>query len=178
MSWIQTFSGIRFELLDPKPEMVIIEDIAHALSHLCRFNGHTKQFYSVAQHSVLVSSIVGPEHALCGLLHDATEAYVGDMVRPLKAVMPGYKAVEQRIWYAIAERFNLPSTMPPAIKHADNVALVTERRDLLRPTDHQWGEGLEAVPKLMRVIRPMDPGLAHHAFLERFEQLQGQLVLA
>lgn len=172
MSWIQTHSGIRFELLDPKPEMIDIHDIARALSHVCRFNGHVSRFYSVAQHSVLVSNIVGPEHALCGLLHDATEAYVGDVTRPLKALLPDYKTIEQRIWYAIAERFNLPPTLPLAIKHADNVALVTERRDLLQPSQHRWDEGLEAVPTRAEAIRPMEPGPAYHAFLERFKQLQ------
>ncbi len=94
---MQTFSRTMFYPLDPHPEDVHIVDIAHALANICRFGGHAKRFYSVAQHSVLVSRIVEPEDALHGLMHDAAEAYVGDVVRPIKH-MPGmaaYHAAEQ-----------------------------------------------------------------------------------
>jgi 5'-deoxynucleotidase YfbR-like HD superfamily hydrolase len=173
MSWIQTHSGKRFDLLEPRADQVDIVDIAHSLANLCRFNGHVRQFYSVAQHSYFVSRIVGPEYALCGLLHDATEAYVGDMTRPLKSVMPRFKEVEDRIWLAIAERFGLPREIPPAVKHADNIALVTERRDLLKPSGMRWDEGLEAVPPRPDHIRALDPGPARHAFINRFAELGG-----
>lgn len=173
MSWIQTYSGKRFDLLNPDARMVDILDIAHALSNLCRFNGHVTRFYSVAQHSVLVSSLAGPEHALCGLLHDATEAYVGDMVRPLKQLIPNFRTFEDRIWHAVAARFGLPSILPPIVKHADNVALVTERRDLLRPSGHRWDIALEAVPPAPDRIVPMPPAAARAAFIDRFARLGG-----
>lgn len=173
MSWIQTHSGRRFDLLEPRADQVDIVDIAHALANLCRFNGHVTRFYSVAQHSVFVSNLVGPEYAFCGLMHDATEAYVGDMTRPLKQVMPWFKEVEDRIWLAVADRFGLPRELPPAVKHADNVALVTERRDLLKPCGHRWDEGLEAVPPRPETLRAMEPGPARAAFIHRFAQLAG-----
>lgn len=172
MSWIQTYTSKRFDLLDPKPAMIDVLDIAHALSNLCRFNGHITRFYSVAQHSVLVSNLVGPEHALCALLHDATEAYVGDMTRPLKQLMPRFSEIEAGVWLAIAERFGLPQTLPPAVKHADNIALVTERRDLLKPCEHRWDAALEAVPPHPTPIRAMDPGPARNAFIDRFARLR------
>jgi len=95
--WFLTASGKRFWPLDPRPEDICIEDIAHALSHICRFGGHVREPYSVAQHSVIVSMIVKPENALYGLLHDAAEAYAGDMVRPLKRGMPAYRSIESAV---------------------------------------------------------------------------------
>jgi hypothetical protein len=82
--WMQTFTGRAFYPLDPRPEDIDPVDIAHALSLICRYGGHSSRFYSVAEHCVLMSHAVAPEHALWALLHDATEAYLGDMIRPLK----------------------------------------------------------------------------------------------
>ncbi|MDO4254358.1 MAG: hypothetical protein Q4C81_04310 [Kocuria sp.] len=96
-NWMQTYTGRRFYPLDSRPEDVDVVDVAHALSMQCRYNGHVRLFMSVAEHCVLVSRLVPSEHALWGLLHDATEAYVGDMVRPLKLHMPEYRAVEDRV---------------------------------------------------------------------------------
>ena len=83
MGWIQTYTKKKFDLLDPKPEMVCIEDVAHHLSNVCRFSGACSEFYSVAQHSVLVSEVCSPDSAVWGLLHDAGEAYYGDIVTPI-----------------------------------------------------------------------------------------------
>jgi len=116
MTWILTRTGRRFDLLAPKADQVSTLDIAHALSQLCRFNGHTSRHYSVAQHSLLVASIVPAEHQLAALLHDATEAYVGDMTRPLKALLPDFSAIEHGIWLAICER--LPARPATARVHS------------------------------------------------------------
>src|SRR4051812_41614297 len=122
MSWIKTFSG-RFDFLKLDPNEINIKDIAHALAHTCRFNGHCKKFYSVAQHSVYVSQIVPEVDAPAGLMHDATEAYIGDMTRPLKAMFPEFGALEDRLWRRIAGKFGLPAELPETVKHADDLAL-------------------------------------------------------
>ncbi|WP_313104939.1 phosphohydrolase [Stutzerimonas nitrititolerans] len=148
MTWILTRTGRRFDLLMPKASQVTTLDIAHALANICRFNGHTSRHYSVAQHSLLVASIVPAEHQLAALLHDTTEAYVGDMVRPLKALLPDYSSIENGIWLAICERFNLEPELPACIHEADMVALATERRDLMPEHSERWPclEGVTPVP--------------------------------
>jgi hypothetical protein len=105
--YIHTFSGIAFDLLNPKPEMILIDDIAHSLSLINRFNGAALFPYSVAQHSLYVASLLPPELKLHGLLHDAAEAYIGDMVSPLKKIMPQYKIVEEKISKVVALVFGL-----------------------------------------------------------------------
>jgi hypothetical protein len=171
MSWIQTHSGKRFDLLLPTPDMIDISDIAHALSNICRFNGHCREFYSVAQHSVLVSRLVPSRWALTALMHDATEAYIGDVTRPLKHLLPDYKLIEARIWAAIAAKFQIAPVLPACVKHFDNVALMTERRDLMALPPGEWSEGLEDVVPDERVIRPDFPSAACEAFLDRFTAL-------
>ena len=173
---IMTSTGLYFNFENPDPYSIQIEDIAHALSNLCRYTGHTREFYSVAQHSVLVSRHVPPRMALVGLLHDATEAYVGDMSRPLKLLNPAYKVIEDRVWGAICQRFGLPLEMPPEIKHADNVMLMTERRDLMPPhnsgaDEWHWAKG---IPVLPNTIQGLPPYAAKERFLKRFEELLAQ----
>ena len=99
--WFVTYSGKQFWPLDPQPQDVCVRDIAHHLSLVCRFGGAVRTHYSVAQHSLIVADILPPRLKLRGLLHDATEAYVGDMVRPLKRFMPDYREVENKVWAAI-----------------------------------------------------------------------------
>jgi hypothetical protein len=177
--WFLSSTGRQIYLFDLRPEDVQIEEIAHALSNLCRFNGHCREFYSVAQHSVLVSLAVPRELALAALLHDATEAYVGDMIRPLKRSMPEYSALEDRIWLVIAERFCLPATLPEEVKIADTRALQTERRDLLAPHPWPWTEDQiaddSARPFENRISAGWAPDLARFWFLDRFNNLSRRL---
>lgn len=121
-AWIQTVSGTKVDLLDPKPDQILIEDIAHALSPICRFTGHVEKFMSVAHHSVIVSNLVDPEFAFDGLMHDATEAYVNDLSRPLKNLLPEYKVVEERFALAIAEKFGVTHPLPNPAKITDSRA--------------------------------------------------------
>ncbi len=137
LPWIQSHMGRMVSLSHPHPEQIHIEDIAQALSQLCRFTGHTKQFYSVAQHSLLVSDLVSPELALVGLLHDAPEAYLGDLSSPLRNMLReegnwAFERAMDRMWSAICARFDLDPDMLPLVKDADMIALATERRDLLQ----------------------------------------------
>lgn len=171
--WFLTFTGKQFYPIDPHPEDIGIWDIAHALARVCRFGGHCRQFYSVAQHSVLVS-----EHcefnAFQGLMHDATEAYIGDMVRPLKLSMPDYKVAEARLWDAICERFDIPKEMNPEVKVNDNRALMTERRDLCTPTNHRWSLDELGFKPFDKVIQPLDPDMAEVRFMEKYLKLTKQ----
>lgn len=170
--WFITASGRKVHALDPQPDRINIHDIAHALSNVCRFGGQCRHFYSVAQHSVLVSEIVPPEDALWGLLHDATEAYIGDIIRPLKRELPDYKAIE-RLWEcAIAVHFGLPLELPPSVKRADHVVLATERRDLMPPEAQcNWIEDEQGFRALPQRIRPLSPEVARELFHDRFNEL-------
>jgi len=170
MTWILTQSGQQFDLLRPTASMIKPVDIAHALSRLCRFNGHTRAHYSVAQHSLIVASLVPVEHQLVALLHDATEAYIGDMTRPLKAVMPEYQYVEQQIWLAVCDRFDIPADLPDCVKKADMVALATERRDLM-PEHPGERDCLRGVQPMKETIVPFSAESASIMFFSRLMEL-------
>lgn len=166
-NWIQTRSGRRFNLNYPDPESIDIHDIAHALSHICRFTGHCSDHYSVAQHSVHVSDIVPRRVALVALLHDAAEAYVGDVSTPLKDLLPTYRAIEQRVWLAVQAKFDLP-IIPPVVLRADATMLATEVRDLMS------GSGWEPEERPLRMtIDPWSPELSAVIFMTRFFELTG-----
>lgn len=167
--WIQTFTGRKFYPLDPDWQRIDIHDIAHALSNLCRYGGHVEQFYSVAQHSVFVSRVCAPEDALWGLLHDASEAYLVDLPRPIKRQMPTYREAEERLQFAIGRTFNLPLTIPASVMRADNVLLVTEQRDLMKVPPEPWTD--YKVSPLEGRIEPLSPADAKRLFLKRFDEL-------
>lgn len=138
MSWCQTFTGRVVYPLDIKPETICLRDIAHALALQCRFAGHCLWHFSVAQHSILVSKHLPDELAAWGLMHDAAEAYLVDLPRPVKGQMPEYRAMEDAVGASVAQRFGLEWPMPPRVKLADLEALATERRDLMAPCEQQW----------------------------------------
>lgn len=175
---IQLVSGNYFRFDDPDGSPFGIEDIAHALAHLCRFTGHTKTFYSVAQHCVLVSHLVPPGDALQGLLHDGAEAFLGDVASPLKALLPDYRAIERRVERAVFRRFGLPETLPGTVRRADQVALATERRDLMvtgSAHDRHWAR-VAGTPAHAQRIQPWSSAAARAAFLDRFEAVSGRVV--
>lgn len=169
--WMQTANGRQFWPLDPRPDEVHLDDIAHALSMMCRFNSHCSEFYSVAEHSVRVSRILPYDLALVGLMHDAAEAYVVDVPRPLKRSLVGYKAIEEAVERAIATRYGLPFPWHPAVKCADEVLLATEARDLIAGEClTRWGR--MATP-LEERIEPWSPDKARAMFHARFCELLG-----
>jgi hypothetical protein len=123
---ITTLSGIRFWPLLPNPGDILVEDIAHALAHQCRFGGHASKFYSVAEHSVHVSELCPVQDALWGLLHDASEAYLIDLPRPLKLLpeFAPYREAERQLQRAVAARFGLPEDQPASVTEADDTYAV------------------------------------------------------
>lgn len=166
--WMQTYTGRKFFPMQPQVDDIDITDIAHALGNLCRYNGHVDRFYSVAQHCVLVSEHVDAEHALWGLLHDAGEAYVGDMVSPLKVNMPHFVTAENAVLAAIAERFSLPVQMPQQVHEIDRRLRADEAMSLLGPAPTTWFDPDDAIGV---TIEPWGPELAAKRYLERFMEL-------
>jgi 5'-deoxynucleotidase YfbR-like HD superfamily hydrolase len=173
---IETYSGQMFDILDPQPETIVIEDIAHALSQNCRFTGHTKYVYTVGQHSLLASYLVPDEYRLEALMHDASEAYVADLSRPLKhftPVGPVYFPIEENIMQAIACKFKFNWPMSEAVKRADNLMLYAEKAALLSPMEWptKWGDSEDAA---QIAIIEMSSRAVEKWFLERFNKLTKQ----
>lgn len=176
---IQTCSGKYFDLTDTTGDAIFdIRSIAHALSNICRFTGHTRKFYSVAQHCVLCSYIEPEIKPFEKLMHDASEAYLGDVSSPLKRMLPGYVEIERRIEREIELYFGLEPDRNKGVgqvKRADLVMLLTEKRDLMPFNamdckEWLWVNELELSPLEKRII-PMSAGQAKNAFLARFYQL-------
>lgn len=143
--YMLTASGKHFDLLDPKPEQVDHNDIFAAISKLCRFTGHCSEIYTVGQHSLLVMSLVPDEFRFEALMHDAAEAYTGDVGTPLKVVLgPAFREVEHRIEAVVREKYGLPAKLSPEVKHADIVALGLEKRWMM-PKDYESWPVLEGV---------------------------------
>ncbi|NGZ07115.1 MAG: phosphohydrolase [Magnetococcales bacterium] len=169
-AWIQTYTGRQFWPMDARPEEVEIRDIAHALSMLCRFNGHCTRYYSVAEHAVHVSRVVEARYARWGLLHDAAEAYLSDLPKPIKRLLPEYHIWEGRLLAVIAQRFFLETTeVPQAVMAADLALLATEKVVLMQPEPAPWMDLPRPVPGL--VIHAWSPEEAKQAFLARFMEL-------
>jgi len=182
--WITVHSGRRFYPLDPRAEDIDIHDIAHALSMVCRFTGHVSRFYSVAEHSIHVAYHIEAETgdralALCGLLHDASEAYLCDVARPVKRMpeMAAYREAESRVEAVIAAKFGLPYPLPAIVKHHDERALMTERRDLVPGASLSgWtGNVVEPWPEPLGSSGAPDWEDVRDAFLADFARLTGAL---
>jgi hypothetical protein len=154
--------------VSPHADEVFIEDIAAALSKICRYGGHCTRFYSVAEHSVLVSKVVPSEHALQGLLHDATEAYLVDIPRPIKAYLTNYKEIEALNWKAVAERFGVPYEFYQSVKEADNSVLLAEKQQVMLPSPEEWNVPGEAAHVF---VMGWSPQVAEQLFLNRFREL-------
>ncbi len=165
--YVSTHLGHRFYPLAPRIDDVAIEDIAHGLAFQCRFNGQTQHFYSVAQHSLIVAGLVPRRLALAALLHDAGEAYLGDLVKPLKRLFPEFSRIEAGVMEIIGARFAVSGFDDRAIKRADLVALATEKRDLMPHSTETW-PSLTGIAPLPQRIRAMPPQEARQQFLDAF----------
>jgi hypothetical protein len=167
---VMTVSGKLVHFLDPQPEEIDIHDIAHALANQCRFGGHTRYFYSVAQHCIFVSRKVSPEFAREALLHDAAEAYLVDLPRPLKLELGNYNLIEEILRRAIFARFGLPrSELHGMVKRHDLVASITEGRDI---GPRRWNELLDfGVDPWSQRVFPLPRFVVKWWFLRRFKRL-------
>jgi predicted HD phosphohydrolase len=197
MIWFLTYTGKKFFPFQPNVADICLEDIAHSLSRICRFNGHTQEFYSVAQHSAEMAQMAvrdgePVEVARWCLLHDAAEAYLADLYRPIKAniawTVPNgkqaeygdwssafvpFENVESRLLYAIARRFDLLLPIPAKVAEYDERMLATERRDLLRPGGPAWENfTAQPYPPPFRLY-PVNPYAAEGFFLSMFQTLFG-----
>lgn len=171
---IQCWSGHYFDFLHPHQSFVLVKDIAHSLAMQCRFNGHTDRFYSVAEHSVLCSHIVPHEDALTALMHDAAEAFVGDVPKPLKRLLPDYAEIEKSVEEAIFNKLDIPFPFPPSIKEADLRMLRLEQRDAMLSTA-SW-DVLNGVTIPDVKLHFWTPTEAKNQFLLRYAFLTGTLV--
>lgn len=168
---IITHTGKWFDVLNPNPDDVDIEDIAHALANQCRFTGHIDEFYSVAQHSVLVANATPAPWKLHALLHDASEAYLSDIARPIKkhpAFGAFYLEAEERLEEAVYEHFHVnPKNGHERVKQADDILLRTEVRDLMPSTFPVYPGDT-----LTEEIIPWTPKRAKREFLRKYSELR------
>lgn len=130
--WTQTYMGVQFWPLDPRPHEILLEDIAHSLAKICRYNGHSIDHYSVAEHSVLVSQHVRPEHRLQALMHDAPEAYLGDVIRPVKKYLKDFGEHENRLLFLMGPKFWFNAKLHENVHHVDDSILADEKGVLFR----------------------------------------------
>lgn len=176
--WMQTFTGKKFYPMSPQAEDIDPFDIAHGISMQCRYNGHVKRFYSVAEHCVLMSKALEADRdlALWALLHDATESYVGDMVRPLKKHIPLFTEIEDTVMVVIAQRFGLASAeMPAEVKDADNRILLDERAALLGKPPAEWDVPFEPLGVKIQAWSPKE---AEYQYLRQLDYLTEENLFA
>ncbi len=175
--WIQTATGRAFNIEQPSVDDVDLEDICKSLSKVCRFGGHCKKFYSVAQHCVLASYLVPKEYALEALLHDAAESYTGDITNSMKRLLSSelgepFDDILNRIETAVAWSFGLSWPVSDVVHAADMMCLAIEKRDLMMPEPMPWMKLPEPDPS--HVIDPWTPEEAETAFRIRYMELTGQ----
>lgn len=168
--YITTYSGQKFYPDTCEIDHIPIADIAHALSQNCRYNGHLEGFYSVAEHSIIVSHLCHPQQALWGLLHDVTEAFVPDIPRPLKPFIAGFDDFEAKIMEQVCKRWHLAKEMPESVAYIDKHIVGEEAAHMFRePPD--WIRFYDRIPRAARMFRNWGPAAAEHRFLERYSEL-------
>jgi hypothetical protein len=161
--------GTYLDLLRPEDCDFTIDDIAHGLSNVCRFAGQCDPFYSVAEHSFHVSNLVPPEHALAGLLHDAAEAFIGDIAKPLKDLLPEYRVIEHHMEEVVLGRFGIGLPLHPSVKEIDVVMLATEQRVIMKNRDDwNYTRGREPADVIIHCWQPKE---AKRMFLRRYREL-------
>lgn len=168
--WIQTYTGLKINVFEPDESMICIEDIAHGLSNTCRWGGHCREFYSVAQHCVLTTSLCSKGDMLWALMHDAAEAYIGDIPTPIKKCFSGIDKIEEDLLAVIAHKFGLDGfAIPDSVKKADRTALGIEAYNLMDPEVVNGWYGENPMPDVKLAF--WSPEKAKEIFLGCFEIL-------
>ncbi len=191
--WIQTYTGIQFQLLEPTPDMVDVRDIAHALSNQGRYTGHTSRYFSVAEHCLLVSDILrhclkaSPYVQMCGLLHDASETYLSDLASPWKQATPLgpiYCKYEEKIQHAVSRKFSLQPGFDKRsdVKYGDRVSLLLEAVHLMgNPAwcheGTEMGEAYYPLPTQLWSNTRLRPEVVEKRFLARYSKLMAEQVV-
>ncbi|KRQ11906.1 phosphohydrolase [Bradyrhizobium pachyrhizi] len=170
--WMQTFSGLQFWPLDPRANEVRIQDIAAGLSKLCRYGGQSLRFYSVAEHCVHMANHAPDELKLAALLHDASEAYLCDIIRPIKPFLSNYLEIEAGLERVIAQRFGLSHPWPAEVKRLDTAILADERDQAMAPPPVAWSQTTE--PPLGVTLQFWAPEVAQVEFLVAFYRFGGR----
>ncbi len=173
-TWIRTYSGKKFQIFDPKQKDILIEDIAHSLSLICRFTGHTEELYSVGQHSLLVMELCPDELKLEGLTHDFPEAYVTDLATPIKKQLPSYKVMEDNLHVAIAKKFHLQFPMPNIIKEIDTEVFHMEWAFLMERNKKVKSGKFRMERDDFRILPPKE---VERRIIENFNKLHAERIL-
>lgn len=166
--WLHTYTGRAFYPLDPKADDIHINDIAHGLSHICRYNGQCSMFYSVAEHCVLLYKVLPPELRFWGLMHDASEAYLCDVPRPYKHALTNYKEIEEKIMQVVAKKYGLSWPIPDEVKSFDTQIILNEKTTLFKNSPKPWRIQGEPIPNVH--IRCWPPTTAKAQFLSAFAE--------
>lgn len=170
-AYIETYSGKRIYFMNPEPEMFEIEDIAHALSQNCRWTGHCKEFFSVAEHSIWVSRLVPAEMKLAALMHDASEAYLTDVAAPIKPYLTSYYDIEAKIMKALSIKFGFQYPLPSEVKRADTILLSEEAYQLTSKEGKEWAMWETIGGRPDQINLPLEcwfPATAEEQFLREF----------
>ena len=174
-NWLQTFTGARFYPSDPRPADIHIEDIAHALSYINRFGGHLPEPWTVAQHALVMAEFAPPRLRLATQMHDSPEAYLGDVVKPLKQMLPEYQRLEGTVYRAIFDRFEIGEPcericLDPIVEELDLRMLVTEAQQFIPHRIDAWDEqiGVEPLDVDLKSLRGESPQSVKAKFLRRF----------
>jgi hypothetical protein len=170
--WMQTTQGRQFWPLDPRADEIDIRDIAGALAKLCRYGGQCLRFYSVAEHCVHVAERAPAGFKFAALMHDASEAYLSDVIRPIKPHLSNYLEIEAGLERVIAERFGLPWPTPPEVKRLDTAILADERDQAMAPPPVAWPQTTE--PALGVTLQFWKPKRAEREFLRAFHIYGGK----
>jgi hypothetical protein len=168
--WIKTASGLKFHIFHPSIKEVSLYDVAHSLSLLCRFNGHTPFLYTVGAHSIIGSYVCEPIFAKDFLMHDSTESFIGDMATPLKREMSEFKKVENNIYKTIAEKFKVSNPLPKEIKEMDKLMFMMEWVYLMSGKKPN-GIELPMSKKRFMSIATLPPEKIERLFIKRFREL-------